>query len=76
MKFDVTKLLSALLALVMLLAMWLLSGCGTLIPSRDAEPSFCDVARPLTWSAADSDETLRGIRAHNARGVELCGWGQ
>ncbi len=35
---------------------------------------FCRVARPISWSVADSDQTIREVKAHNAVGRTLCGW--
>lgn len=37
---------------------------------------FCRTARPITYSARDTTETRRQVRAHNARGVAVCGWGR
>ena len=37
---------------------------------------FCETATPITYSAKDSSETRRQIRAHNAKGVAVCGWGR
>ena len=41
-------------------------------PARNAR--FCEVARPQTWSRSDTPETVREIKAHNAKGVAICGW--
>jgi hypothetical protein len=35
---------------------------------------FCRSAQPIRWSKADSDETIREAKAHNAVGRKLCGW--
>ena len=35
---------------------------------------FCRCARPIGWDDADTDDTLKQVREHNAVGVELCGW--
>ncbi|KMO33305.1 hypothetical protein VQ02_21155 [Methylobacterium variabile] len=37
---------------------------------------FCQTARPITYSTRDTPETRRQVRAHNARGVAVCGWGR
>ena len=60
---------------IMLASLAVLGACVHTIPSRDAEPSFCEVARPQQWSADLPDWVIRQIKDHNARGVELCGWG-
>jgi hypothetical protein len=41
-----------------------------------AHAAFCAVARPITWSAADSAATVAEIKAHNAAGKAICGWGR
>lgn len=38
--------------------------------------AFCVVARPITWSGRDTLETVAQIKAHNAAGREICGWGR
>lgn len=40
-------------------------------PVSDAA-RFCKTARPITWSRADSEETRRQVKAHNAAWVKLC----
>lgn len=60
----------------------ILSGCVSLTGSGETEvpvarpgaEAFCDLARPITWSTRDTDETIRGVKSHNALGVRLCGW--
>lgn len=37
---------------------------------------FCQTARAITYSTRDTAETRQQIRAHNARGVAVCGWGK
>jgi hypothetical protein len=37
---------------------------------------FCDVAKPITWSAKDTRRTKEMIDEHNRVGVRLCGWGR
>jgi hypothetical protein len=41
----------------------------------DAGASFCAVAKPILWSARDTDETIVQAKEHNAVGIKLCGWG-
>ncbi|MCA3700803.1 MAG: hypothetical protein IOB84_13605 [Brevundimonas sp.] len=54
-----------------------LTGSGeTEVPvARPGAEAFCDLARPITWSTRDTDETIRGVKEHNAVGARLCGWG-
>jgi hypothetical protein len=37
--------------------------------------SFCDVAKPIYWSKADSVDTIEQAKEHNAIGKALCNWG-
>jgi hypothetical protein len=48
------------------------SGASTSPPPAD---TFCLVAKPIYWSAGDTDETIKQVKAHNAAGKILCGWG-
>jgi hypothetical protein len=36
----------------------------------------CASFSAITWSRADTPETARQVRVHNATGVALCGWGK
>lgn len=54
-------------------AMLTLSGCATTTGSGGTDV-FCQSSQPLRWSVADSDETIRQAKAHNAVGKRLCGW--
>lgn len=60
-------------ALLMLLAL-IPIGCAS--TTRSSVASFCDVARPIPWAQYMHDEDIAAIKEHNARGVELCGWGR
>lgn len=51
----------------------MLAACATTTGSG-ATTVFCEGARPIRWSAADTDETIRQAKAHNAVGKSLCGW--
>ncbi len=58
---------------LLLMALLMLAGCATTTGSGGTDV-FCSAARPLRWSAADSDETIRQAKGHNAVGRALCGW--
>lgn len=60
--------------IVFVLTTLMLASCATTTRSSDA--SFCAVAHPITWAQADTDLTIDQVKQHNARGVELCGWGE
>ncbi len=65
-------------ASMLLFVMLTLSGCGTTTGSAVIEPvagadTFCRVAKPITWSSRDTDETIREVKAHNAVFARLCG---
>jgi len=38
--------------------------------------TFCAYAKPIYWSARDTDETILAAKEHNAVGKDRCGWGQ
>lgn len=58
-------------------------GCAMLMDAMNVEPkgsqtnpsAFCLIARPITWSAKDTDATIEQVKEHNAVGKRLCGWG-
>ena len=41
----------------------------------EAQRVACGVFQPIAWSRNDTDETIRAVKAHNAAGKSLCGWG-
>lgn len=57
-----------------------LTACASLTNFRATEPAppsqttrvACESFAPITWSKADTDETIAQIKAHNAAWVELC----
>ncbi len=49
------------------------SGCAG-STATDAGPPFCLAAEPIHGSSRDTEETRVQIDAHNAVGVEFCGW--
>ncbi len=56
-----------------------LSACGHLTGSGETEPTrgaetFCAIAKPISWSPRDTDQTIREVKSHNATGVALCRW--
>ncbi len=59
-----------------------LSACASLTGSGATEPpkpepgadTFCRIAKPITWSSRDTDQTIREVKAHNSTGIALCGW--
>ena len=54
----------------------LLTGCAALGQTpAPAAGDFCDIAKPIPWSPADTDETIRDVKSHNAVGKARCGWG-
>lgn len=57
-----------------------LTACGTTTASVapiEIPPStgFCLVAQPIYWSPSDTDRTIAQVKALNALGKSLCGWG-
>lgn len=64
-------------ASMLLFVMLTLSGCGTMTGSAVIEPvsgaeTFCRVAKPITWSSHDTDETIAGVKSHNEVWKRLC----
>lgn len=60
-----------------------LASCGTTTMDFAATSSsshalgraaFCDVARPISWSRNDTDQTILQVKEHNAVGQALCAW--
>lgn len=56
-----------------------LTACATMMgssaPTSPAPHEFCLLAKPIYWSAHDTDDTIKQAKAHNAVGKALCGWG-
>ncbi len=52
-----------------------LAGCQT---AKQAAPrsNFCEIAKPIFWSANDTRATKEQIDSYNRRGKALCGWGR
>ncbi len=61
------------LAVMLTVATLMLSACATTTGSGGTDV-FCRSTKPLRWSKADTDETIRQAKAHNAAGRALCGW--
>jgi len=60
-------------AMLPLLATAMLAGCATTTGSG-ATKVYCGATAPVRWSVADTDDTIRQAKAHNAVGRRLCGW--
>jgi len=61
------------LALMLTAATLTLGGCATTTGSGGTDV-FCRASQPIRWSQADTDDTIRQAKAHNAVGRKLCGW--
>lgn len=59
----------------LILSVLTLAGCATTTDSGGRDV-FCAAARPIGWAAADTDDTIRQAKSHNAVGRALCGWGE
>lgn len=64
--------LKPLAVLSMLLTALTLTGCATTTGSAVTEVA-CTGLEPLTWSRRDTDETIRGVKRHNAKWRAICG---
>lgn len=61
------------LATVLVLTPLLMAGsCTTMTASVETSRVACQAFEPITWSTRDTDETIRGVKAHNAVYQELC----
>ena len=62
--------------LVLLLSAALtVAGCATTTGGGGATgKAVCASFRGISWADADTDATIRQVKAHNAVGRELCGW--
>lgn len=49
------------------------TGSGATSTPPPAAETYCQVARPISWSTKDTDETIRQVKAHNAVYTKLCG---
>ena len=70
------------LASLLIVSTLILSGCGTTTgsdeikgPPPPAAPvnAFCEIAKTISWSTKDTDQTIREVKAHNAVYLALCG---
>lgn len=59
-----------MLVLIATVIMLTLSACAHKTVSVETD-LFCQIAKPITWSSKDTDETIRQAKAHNAVGVKL-----
>mgnify|MGYP003349756966 CR=1 FL=1 len=58
-------------ALVML-SMFLLTGCAIPISTRETNTSACAVWRDISWSRKDTDQTITEVKINNARRDGFC----
>lgn len=58
-----------------LAVMLMLNACAPTTGSGGkTSEAFCRAFRPIIWDIADTDETIRAAKSHNAVGVKECGW--
>ncbi len=48
----------------------------TCSPIGAVPDTFCQIAKPILWSASDSRMTKEQADTHNRKGKKLCGWGK
>lgn len=75
------KLLLLATRCALMLPLTLLASCATTtvgsvteLPAELKQPSFCSVAKGISWSSHDTAQTVWEIKEHNAVGATLCGW--
>ena len=49
-------------------------GISVEVAHRAAILVACETYKPIYWSSKDTDDTIRAAKAHNAVGIEQCGW--
>lgn len=64
--------LRPLAVISMLLIALTLSGCATTTGGGGTEVA-CTALESLSWSRADTDQTIRGVKRHNAKWRAICG---
>lgn len=63
---------SARLGLMLALSLTL-TACATM-DGGATKAALCDQFKPLRWSSADTVETIRQAKGHNAVGAAVCRW--
>lgn len=65
-----------MLALLLASAMPILTSCVTTMASSEIDAAhkkvMCEAFQPITWSGKDTDDTIRGVKEHNAVWTALC----
>ena len=61
--------LPTLLILTAITILILLPGCASV---SSAASEFCQIAEPITWAEADTQETRQQIHRHNAKWMCVC----
>lgn len=55
-----------------LLLMRPLAGCANTTATGATSVAMCDQFKPISWSSRDTDETIAGVKAHNAVHKAIC----
>jgi hypothetical protein len=60
--------------LFLLSSVVLLSGCATRsgLPDGITRKTYCEIAKPITWSPADTRVTKEQVDIHNRLWIRLC----
>lgn len=45
---------------------------GTMVIDAIERRTVCAIFKPISWSARDTDETIRAVKAHNAAHKRTC----
>ena len=51
----------------------ILTACKT-TGGDETKAALCDQFEPIRWSRRDTDDTAAQAKAHNAVGMNICGW--
>jgi len=76
MRYEKRMRLALLLSAIPLLtacAVTTATGGADLPPEVDPVRVACEAFRPISWADADTDATIREVKAHNAAWDAICG---
>jgi len=58
--------------LALIAAAMLLAGCQHVEQMRPPASTYCQIARPITWSSKDTRLTKEAVNLHNATWKRIC----
>jgi hypothetical protein len=49
-----------------------LTGCASMIATKETNGTVCNIWQPVSWSKKDTDQTIQEIKVNNARREGWC----